>query len=129
MDVLESIIFGFVTIFGSLLLLVLVFNCLQMSFDNLRSQSIVKKLTAKLRALSAKWRPGNRSTQRALKRLKNLPFLRFKGQHSHLSFHFEVIGTPWIVIIHDDPHGQRPEMTFIDTSRSEERRVGKECRL
>lgn len=129
MKELEIIIFGFVSVIGSLLLLVLAFNCLQAIYDNLRSRSIVKKITGKLRGILGNWRPGNRSTRSVVVRLQSLSFLRFKGratseqeQFGRAAFQFEVIGTPWIAIVLDNTFGRQAQTIFIDSSTSSEQR-------
>ncbi len=71
------------------------------------------------------WRPQSSQVRRRLKALRAMPALAYiqratNGQADALwrSFHFDVVGTPWRVIVHDQESDREPWAIFINTSKS-----------
>lgn len=66
------------------------------------------------------WRPHGPSLSRHLKALRGLSFLAYEGRRLNgngalwRSFHFKVVGSNWVAILHDQGAERKPWVIFIE---------------
>lgn len=66
------------------------------------------------------WRPNQPALSRHLNALRGLSFLAYDGRRLNgngalwRSFHFKVVGSNWVAILHDQGRGKKPCVIFIE---------------